>query len=221
MGSFWDQFGAQTEEEKIRRKNAELDKKIGNKELEIKMIKKKLQRYRQDKFRRKMEKRSAFIKKITIEGLNRTSDRLMVATVEKLFSVENCRDLMSTCRDVSNTLKSLGIFKSVNVFVDTLSGPTEYQMRIIVKEANSSPYLNLGLNSPRENVVSGVVRTGLQNVFGGGERLEANFHKGIANHRLVINSLSNNLKAFKPLKVNSTVLNLKVLNSLFLRKISV
>ena len=112
----------------------------------------------------------------------------MVAMVEKLFSVENCRDLMSTCRDVSKTLKSLGCFKSVNVYVDTLSeGPDQYQMRIIVREANCSPYLNLALNSPRENVVSAVLRTGLQNVFGGGERLEANFHKGISNHRLVNN----------------------------------
>ena len=206
MGSFWDQFGAQTEEEKLRRKNAELDKKIGNKELEIKMIKKKLQRYRQDKFRKKMETRPAFIKKITIEGLNRTSDRLVVATVEKLFSVENCRDLMSTCRQVSHTLKSLGCFKSVNVYVDTLSeGPAHYQMRIIVREFNCSPYLNFGLSSLRENVVSGVLRTGLQNVFGGGERLEANFHQGIYNHRLVNNSFSDNLETFKQLKHNTTI----------------
>ena len=212
MGSFWDQFRAQTEEEKMRRKNAELDKKIGNKELEIKVIKKKLQRYRQDKFRKKMEKRPAFIKKITIEGLNRTSDQLMVATVEKLFSVENCRDLMSACREVSSTLKSLGCFKSVNVFVDTLSeGPAQYQMRIIVKEANCSPYLNLGLNSPKENIVSGVLRTGLQNVFGGGERLEANFHKGISNHRLVNYSVSYNLESFKQLKFKFTLLNFQTL----------
>ena len=56
MGSFWDQFGAQTEEEKIRRKNAELDKKIGNKDHQRLMGTKRLEpgtlEGRQDKLKK-------------------------------------------------------------------------------------------------------------------------------------------------------------------------
>ena len=190
MVYFWDIFTAQSDEEKLRRKNAELDRKIGNKELEIKMIKKKLQNYRQNKFRKRMEKRPAKLKKISIEGLNRTSDSLMLASVERLFEVDNCRDLMNTSREVSKSLKSLGCFQSVNIYLDTVSdhpasGPAQFQMRIIVVEANNSPFLKLGLDTPRENVVSGLVRAGLSNVFGGGEKLQIETTKGISSYKSV------------------------------------
>ena len=189
MVSFWDLFPAHTEEERLRRRNAALDKKIGNKELEIKMIKKKLQKYRQNKFRKRMEKRPAKLQKITIEGLNRTSDSLMLATVEKLFEVDNCRDLMNTSREVSKRLKSLGCFKSVNLYLDTVrgpaSGPPQYQMRIIVREANCSPYLSLSLHTPRENVVSGLLTAGLTNVCGGGEKVQLDCQRGGSSYRLV------------------------------------
>ena len=189
MVSFWDLFPAQTEEERLRRRNAALDKKIGNKELEIKMIKKKLQKYRQNKFRKRMEKRPAKLQKITIEGLNRTSDSLMLATVEKLFEVDNCRDLMNSSREVSKRLKSLGCFKSVNLYLDTVRGPAsappQYQMRIIVREANCSPYLSLSLHTPREDVLSGLLTAGLTNVCGGGEKVQLDCQRGGSSYRLV------------------------------------
>ena len=189
MVNLWDLFRAQSEEERLKRKNADLDRKIRNKELEIKMIKKKLQGYRQNKFRKKMEKRPAKIESISIEGLNRTSDSLILATVERLFEVDNCRDLMQSCREVSKSLKGLGCFKSVNLYLDTTREPSpahsQFRMRIIVREANCSPFLNIGLNTPRENLVSGALRAGLRNVFGAGEKLGVEYQKGISSFRLV------------------------------------
>ena len=79
MGGFWDQFRTnETEEERVRRENAALDKKIAEKELEIKMIKRKLQERKQTRFNKRMRKRLAVVKEINIDGLVRTSDRYKI-----------------------------------------------------------------------------------------------------------------------------------------------
>ena len=79
MGGFWDQFRSnETEEERVRRENAALDKKIAEKELEIKMIKTKLQERKQTRFNKRMRKRLAVVKEVNIDGLVRTSDRYKV-----------------------------------------------------------------------------------------------------------------------------------------------
>ena len=79
MGGFWDQFRTnETEEERVRRENAALDKKIAEKELEIKMIKTKLQERKQTRFNKRMRKRLAVVKEVNIDGLVRTSDRYKI-----------------------------------------------------------------------------------------------------------------------------------------------
>ena len=79
MGGFWDQFRTnETEEERVRRENAALDKKIAEKELEIKMIKRKLQERKQTRFNKRMRKRLAMVKEVNIDGLVRTSDRYKI-----------------------------------------------------------------------------------------------------------------------------------------------
>ena len=79
MGGFWDQFRTnETEEERVRRENAALDKKIAEKELEIKIIKTKLQERKQTRFNKRMRKRLAVVKEVNIDGLVRTSDRYKI-----------------------------------------------------------------------------------------------------------------------------------------------
>ena len=79
MGGFWDQFRSnETEEERVRRENAALDKKIAEKELEIKIIKTKLQERKQTRFNKRMRKRLAVVKEVNIDGLVRTSDRYKI-----------------------------------------------------------------------------------------------------------------------------------------------
>ena len=79
MGGFWDQFRSnETDEERVRRENAALDKKIAEKELEIKMIKTKLQERKQTRFNKRMRKRLAVVKEVNIDGLVRTSDRYKI-----------------------------------------------------------------------------------------------------------------------------------------------
>ena len=78
MGSFWKKFKEnvyETREEQLRRNNAEIDKKIGEKELEIKLIKKKLQIRKENRYNKRMQKQKAKIKQVSIDGIQRTSEK--------------------------------------------------------------------------------------------------------------------------------------------------
>ena len=65
----------ETEEEKLARKNAELDRKIAQKELEIKYVKRKLKIRKEMRARRRMRKCKAAIQEVSISGTKRTSER--------------------------------------------------------------------------------------------------------------------------------------------------
>ena len=166
MGSFWDIFRSQeTEEEKLRRKNAALDKKIGSKELEIKMIKKKLEQYKQNKFNRRMRKKKAVIKEVNFDGIERVPESLLIKSVSPLFEVKNFEEIIQKTKDVNQKLKSLGCFKSVRILVDTLPDHHQhYQIKISVEEAHSKPFLNLGVESAQQDVCGGSLRAGLVNM---------------------------------------------------------
>ena len=180
MGSFWDIFRSQeTEEEKLRRKNAALDKKIGSKELEIKMIKKKLEQYKQNKFNRRMRKKKAVIKEVNFDGIERVPESLLIKSVSPLFEVKNFEEIIQKTKDVNQKLKSLGCFKSVRILVDTLPDHHQhYQIKISVEEAHSKPFLNLGVDSAQQDVCGGSLRAGLVNMLGGGERLNVEVSRG-------------------------------------------
>ena len=76
MRIFWGLFKVEeSEEEKKRRENKELDKKIADKELEIKMLRGLLRERKEKRFTRRMERRKAVIKEVNIAGVNRTSDK--------------------------------------------------------------------------------------------------------------------------------------------------
>ena len=75
MRIFWGLFRVEeSEEEKKRRENAALDRKIAGKELEIKMLKTLLRERKEKRFTRRMERRRAVIREVSIDGVVRTSD---------------------------------------------------------------------------------------------------------------------------------------------------
>ena len=76
MRIFWGLFNVEeSQEEKKRRENKELDKKIADKELEIKMLRGFLRERKEKRFTRRMERRKAVIKEVNIAGVNRTTDK--------------------------------------------------------------------------------------------------------------------------------------------------
>ena len=76
MRILWGLFRVEeTEEEKKRRENAALDRKIAGKELEIKMLRGLLRERKEKRFIKRMERRRAVIREVSIDGVVRTSDR--------------------------------------------------------------------------------------------------------------------------------------------------
>ena len=76
MRILWGLFRVEeSEEDKKRRENAALDRKIAGKELEIKMLRGLLRERKEKRFTRRMEKRKAVIKEVNIDGVVRTSDK--------------------------------------------------------------------------------------------------------------------------------------------------
>ena len=73
MKWFWKY--AESKEEKLAKKNAELDRKIAQKELEIKYVKRKLKIRKEIKARRRMRKYKASITEVNISGAKRTSEK--------------------------------------------------------------------------------------------------------------------------------------------------
>ena len=65
----------ETEEEKLARKNTELDRKIAQKELEIKYVKRKLKIRKEMRARRRMRKCKAVIQEVSISCTKRTSEK--------------------------------------------------------------------------------------------------------------------------------------------------
>jgi len=185
MRIFWGLFNVEeSQEEKKRRENKELDKKIANKELEIKMLRGLLRERKEKRFTRRMERRKAAIKEVNIAGVNRTSDKLLMNAVSGLFSVENFNDILKTTKEVRSKLKALGVFSKVDMLVDTLpSDPHHYQVRIMVTERLCAPFLHCGVTSPGANVGAAVVTGGIGNITGGGERLSVQLERGSSRHR--------------------------------------
>ena len=76
MRILWGLFRAEeSEEERKRRQNAALDRKIAGKELEIRMLRGLLRERKEKRFNRRMERRRAVIREVSIDGVIRTSDK--------------------------------------------------------------------------------------------------------------------------------------------------
>ena len=105
--------------------------------------------------------------------------------VQKLFDVESFQEIIQTSKEVHQTLKTLGCFKKVNMSVDTMpEDATYYKINITVEEAGSL-FGNLGVMCGAQDHVAGVVKVGVNNIVGGGERGEVELSRGRRGYCLV------------------------------------
>ena len=106
--------------------------------------------------------------------------RLVMHKVQQLFHVNSFQEIIETSKEIHKNLKSLGCFKKVNMSVDTMpEDPTHYKVNITVEEAGSL-FGNIGIVCGTQDQVAGVVRAGVNNVVGSGERAEVELSKGRA-----------------------------------------
>ena len=61
--------------------------------------------------------------KIHVDGLCRTKDDIIIATVKDLFQAKDFQDVIVGAQKVRGKLEGLGCFRNIGIFIDTSSGP--------------------------------------------------------------------------------------------------
>jgi outer membrane protein insertion porin family len=63
------------------------------------------------------------VDKIHVDGLCRTKDDIIIATVKDLFQAKDFQDVIVGAQKVRGKLEGLGCFRNIGIFIDTSSGP--------------------------------------------------------------------------------------------------
>lgn len=114
---------------------------------------------------------------VSVDGLNRTKDDVILSNVGELFKVEDFEGLVLTAQNVRGRLQELGCFSSVGIQIDTSdTGSRDYTVSFQVEELKrmtGSVNTMVGNNE-------GSLTTGLRlpNLLGRGERLQADYTYG-------------------------------------------
>lgn len=61
--------------------------------------------------------------KIYVDGLSRTKDDIIIATVKDLFQAKDFQEVIVGAHKVRGKLEGLGCFRNIGIFIDTSSGP--------------------------------------------------------------------------------------------------
>jgi outer membrane protein insertion porin family len=122
----------------------------------------------------------AEVERIHVEGLGRTKDDLIVETVKDLFSVKDFQAVVLKANEIRTQLEKLGCFRSVSVLIDTSkqpnASPSGLEITYTVEELNR---LSGGINTQiGNNEGSVVIGSKLPNLFGRGEKLQAEYTYG-------------------------------------------
>ena len=118
--------------------------------------------------------------RVHIDGLGRTKDDLVIKTVQEVFEADDFEAVVMKSQLVRMKLENIGCFKTVNVLIDTSTGPNSspdgYEITYTVKELKR---VVGGINTlVGNNEGSLVVGSTLPNVFGRGEKLQAEYTYG-------------------------------------------
>jgi hypothetical protein len=63
------------------------------------------------------------VDKIHVDGLCRTKDDIIIATVKDLFQAKDFQEVIVGAHKVRGKLEGLGCFRNIGIFIDTSSGP--------------------------------------------------------------------------------------------------
>lgn len=63
------------------------------------------------------------VDKICVDGLSRTKDDIIIATVKDLFQAKDFQEVILRAHKVRGKLEGLGCFRNIGIFIDTSSGP--------------------------------------------------------------------------------------------------
>jgi len=120
---------------------------------------------------------SAKVVAVTIDGLAKTKNDIVVESVKDLFKVEHFEDLVLTAQGVRGKLKDLGCFSDVGIHIDTSdTGDKDYTVTFQVQEVKRvAGSVNTMVGNNEGSLMTGIK---LPNLFGRGEKLQADYTYG-------------------------------------------
>lgn len=125
-----------------------------------------------------LDKISASVVEIHIDGIGRTKENLIADRVKPIFKVKDFQDLVLSAQEVRQELSHLGCFGDVTIHVDTMpeGGPNDYQLTFKVKELSRiKGTVNTMVGNQEGSLMTGLI---FPNILGGGEKLKADYSYG-------------------------------------------
>ncbi|PNF44042.1 Sorting and assembly machinery component 50-like protein [Cryptotermes secundus] len=122
----------------------------------------------------------ARVDKIYVDGLSRTKDDIIIATVRDLFQAKDFQEVIVGAHKVRGKLEGLGCFRNIGIYIDTSSGPHAtpegVEVTFYVRELKR---IVGGVSTlVGNNEGSLVVQMRLPNIFGRGEKLQTEYSYG-------------------------------------------
>ncbi|XP_043476493.1 sorting and assembly machinery component 50 homolog [Leptopilina heterotoma] len=133
------------------------------------------------------------VDKVHVDGLVRTKDDIVKLQVKDLFKAKNFDDVILHTYSVRKRLENLGCFKNIDTFIDTSKGPDAtpdgIEVTFTIKELGR---IRGSVNtSVGNNEGSVTITTETPNMFGRGERINAQYSYGTKSNQI-------NISAIKP-----------------------
>jgi len=130
---------------------------------------------------------------VSVDGLNRTKNDIVMDTVKDLFNVGDFEELVLKSQHVRGKLQDLGCFSSVGIHIDTSkTGEKDYSVTFEVEEVKRvTGSVNTMVGNNEGSLMTGVK---FPNLLGRGERLQADYTYGTKK------SSNFNLSVLKPLR---------------------
>ncbi|KAF5284155.1 hypothetical protein FQR65_LT00155 [Abscondita terminalis] len=138
----------------------------------------------------------ARVDRVHVNGLARTKNDFIQDVVKELFSASDFQDVLLKAQEVRTRLNSLGCFQYISVFIDTSKGPKATPNGVEVTfHVRELKRLVGSINTQvGENEGSLVIGLRAPNIFGRGERVQAELSYGSKN------SNNYNISLIKPLR---------------------
>jgi len=114
---------------------------------------------------------------VSVDGLVRTKDDVVVESLKDLFQVQDFESLVLTAQGVRGKLQELGCFSAVGIHVDTSdTGSKDYEITFKVEEMKKvQGSVNTMVGNNEGSLMTGVK---FPNLLGRGERLQADYTYG-------------------------------------------
>lgn len=120
----------------------------------------------------------ANVKRVHVEGLVRTKEDVVAASIEPVLKVKHFEELVLASQDARNRLQDLGCFSDVEIHIDTSEdgGKSDYEVTFAVKELRRIVgSINTMVGNQEGSVITGVK---FPNILGRGERFQVDYTHG-------------------------------------------